>query len=150
MTKSVSVIVRPKLVRAAPISYSSKYCSTIIAGLHQGGVGAEPGGGAFVGENTAIDADRAPRQRQRRAVGRTHLLRRLERGKRRIGGKGRPIVDRRRPDARGLEPVERSEEHTSELQSLMRISYAVFCLKKTKENNKYKTQRVTRSTRKKT
>src|SRR3546814_8204344 len=30
----------------------------------------------------------------------------------------------------------RSEEHTSELQSLMRISYAVFCLKK-KNNNKY-------------
>src|SRR3546814_3535247 len=28
---------------------------------------------------------------------------------------------------------QRSEEHTSELQSLMRISYAVFCLKKTKE-----------------
>src|SRR3546814_5026049 len=30
----------------------------------------------------------------------------------------------------------RSEEHTSELQSLMRISYAVFCLKKTKPHNK--------------
>src|SRR3546814_3074070 len=29
----------------------------------------------------------------------------------------------------------RSEEHTSELQSLMRISYAVFCLKKNKETN---------------
>src|SRR3546814_6906126 len=29
--------------------------------------------------------------------------------------------------------VERSEEHTSELQSLMRISYAVFCLKKKKK-----------------
>src|SRR3546814_2067284 len=29
--------------------------------------------------------------------------------------------------------VRRSEEHTSELQSLMRISYAVFCLKKTKK-----------------
>src|SRR3546814_5515351 len=29
---------------------------------------------------------------------------------------------------------ERSEEHTSELQSLMRISYAVFCLKKKKNN----------------
>src|SRR3546814_8955299 len=28
----------------------------------------------------------------------------------------------------------RSEEHTSELQSLMRISYAVFCLKKTRDN----------------
>src|SRR3546814_410550 len=34
---------------------------------------------------------------------------------------------------------ERSEEHTSELQSLMRISYAVFCLKKKKENNKMHT-----------
>src|SRR3546814_7583121 len=31
----------------------------------------------------------------------------------------------------------RSEEHTSELQSLMRISYAVFCLKKKKHNKKY-------------
>src|SRR3546814_3548402 len=30
--------------------------------------------------------------------------------------------------------VARSEEHTSELQSLMRISYAVFCLKKKKKN----------------
>src|SRR3546814_3188162 len=30
----------------------------------------------------------------------------------------------------------RSEEHTSELQSLMRISYAVFCLKKKKQKNK--------------
>src|SRR3546814_5720688 len=30
---------------------------------------------------------------------------------------------------------QRSEEHTSELQSLMRISYAVFCLKKTKQPN---------------
>src|SRR3546814_1280573 len=32
--------------------------------------------------------------------------------------------------------LERSEEHTSELQSLMRISYAVFCLKKKKKNIK--------------
>src|SRR3546814_6364699 len=32
-------------------------------------------------------------------------------------------------------PACRSEEHTSELQSLMRISYAVFCLKKKKKNN---------------
>src|SRR3546814_2358765 len=32
--------------------------------------------------------------------------------------------------------AERSEEHTSELQSLMRISYAVFCLKKKKQHNK--------------
>src|SRR3546814_4082305 len=33
-----------------------------------------------------------------------------------------------------LKPAGRSEEHTSELQSLMRISYAVFCLKKKKHN----------------
>src|SRR3546814_1327445 len=32
--------------------------------------------------------------------------------------------------SRGGQRVARSEEHTSELQSLMRISYAVFCLKK--------------------
>src|SRR3546814_7439658 len=32
-------------------------------------------------------------------------------------------------------PFKRSEEHTSELQSLMRISYAVFCLKKTTQND---------------
>src|SRR3546814_4966136 len=36
-------------------------------------------------------------------------------------------------DLFGHLPVVRSEEHTSELQSLMRISYAVFCLKKKKK-----------------
>src|SRR3546814_4361901 len=49
------------------------------------------------------------------------------------------------PRTRGDEPVHRmapearacrSEEHTSELQSLMRISYAVFCLKKKKKQKK--------------
>src|SRR3546814_7142911 len=38
-------------------------------------------------------------------------------------------------DRLSLDDTLRSEEHTSELQSLMRISYAVFCLKKT--NNRY-------------
>src|SRR3546814_9165770 len=41
----------------------------------------------------------------------------------------------------GIIECARSEEHTSELQSLMRISYAVFCLKKKKK----KKVRVTRS-----
>src|SRR3546814_5964885 len=36
--------------------------------------------------------------------------------------------------------IRRSEEHTSELKSLMRISYAVFCLKKKKYNNKKPTR----------
>src|SRR3546814_9494446 len=36
----------------------------------------------------------------------------------------------------GIVAAKRSEEHTSELQSLMRISYAVFCLKKKKKTDK--------------
>src|SRR3546814_10565556 len=48
-------------------------------------------------------------------------------------------------DARAHVEVEpmatRSEEHTTELQSLMRISYAVFCLKKKKNKTEYKQRR---------
>src|SRR3546814_3093491 len=51
------------------------------------------------------------------ALSRQHLVRHLD----------------RRPDGRAVHRT-RSEEHTSELQSLMRISYAVFCLKKKKKN----------------
>src|SRR3546814_7431024 len=40
---------------------------------------------------------------------------------------------------RGMSMMGRSEEHTSELQSLMRISYAVFCLKNKIQINKHKT-----------
>src|SRR3546814_4220955 len=47
-------------------------------------------------------------------------------------------VEFRRRRAFGALHAERSEEHTSELQSLMRISYAVFCLKKKKQNKKKK------------
>src|SRR3546814_8149122 len=46
------------------------------------------------------------------------------------------VLDVEMPGMNGLDALphilERSEEHTSELQSLMRISYAVFCLKKQK------------------
>src|SRR3546814_9762960 len=45
-------------------------------------------------------------------------------------------------DARTRIAAKRSEEHTSELQSLMRISYAVFCLKKKHKNNTTKPQKV--------
>src|SRR3546814_7801155 len=47
------------------------------------------------------------------------------------------MVQRRLREANGREchlSLPRSEEHTSELQSLMRISYAVFCLKKKTQN----------------
>src|SRR3546814_3395414 len=42
--------------------------------------------------------------------------------------------DRAAQDEKATPRQHRSEEHTSELQSLMRISYAVFCLKKKKKN----------------
>src|SRR3546814_7335633 len=71
---------------------------------------------------------------------------------RRTGRHRRPTIDRscggaerigyldRRPPVYGISDVARSEEHTSELQSLMRISYAVFCLKKKikKKHHEYK------------
>src|SRR3546814_2303828 len=69
------------------------------------------------------------------------LLRRVERARTSAQtGDGEPplvlgdlTIDRAaRRVFRGTE--ERSEEHTSELQSLMRISYAVFCLKKKKKH----------------
>src|SRR3546814_1791754 len=44
-------------------------------------------------------------------------------------------VSRRHPAWLRAPPRGRSEEHTSELQSLMRISYAVFCLKKKNTRN---------------
>src|SRR3546814_3772414 len=52
--------------------------------------------------------------------------------------------DRHRQQARADRRRHRSEEHTSELQSLMRISYAVFCLKKKIPNtyDKHNTQRT--------
>src|SRR3546814_6733396 len=46
-----------------------------------------------------------------------------------------PRIAQYSTDCRDLELDGRSEEHTSELQSLVRISYAVFCLKKQRHNN---------------
>src|SRR3546814_16975753 len=79
----------------------------------------------------------ADRGRRARARGR----RRRRRGRR----NARPRRDRgadARPGGRSAARDRlRSEEHTSELQSLMRISYAVFCLKKKTSNiNNYNTQ----------
>src|SRR3546814_9520080 len=65
----------------------------------------------------------------------------------------RPEMERTRPaewaafrrswrDGRSAVTFSRSEEHTSELQSLMRISYAVFCLKKKKTRKQDSTEKV--------
>src|SRR3546814_4440708 len=53
----------------------------------------------------------------------------------------RPVAARNHAQSRS--GWDRSEEHTSELQSLMRISYAVFCLKKKKNYNKNKPNTTT-------
>src|SRR3546814_3587844 len=58
-----------------------------------------------------------------------HVERGWHRHAGRRGDEGQP------PPVPTREPAVRSEEHTSELQSLMRISYAVFCLKQKTTNN---------------
>src|SRR3546814_4402511 len=54
-----------------------------------------------------------------------------------LGHSGAGLLATGGAQGRLIRAVERSEEHTSELQSLMRISYAVFCLKK-KNNDRLK------------
>src|SRR3546814_4473455 len=73
------------------------------------------------------DLFRRHRQRQDRGAAAARYLR-----PRRAADRGRR---ERRGGAGDAGPIRRSEEHTSELQSLMRISYAVFCLKQKKNNN---------------
>src|SRR3546814_8913330 len=58
----------------------------------------------------------------------------------RMGGFEQITLDNRFECVPRTDPRARSEEHTSELQSLMRISYAVFCLKKKNIHTKNKTQ----------
>src|SRR3546814_8871076 len=67
-------------------------------------------------ERLALAASTRPRRRRTRVPGLA------------AGEHGVPSTNRRAERFR-------SEEHTSELQSLMRISYAVFCLKKKKQQN---------------
>src|SRR3546814_3707615 len=65
---------------------------------------------------------------------------RLDRSRRlhpQAGAVDHPQPQRVVPVQQRLQHGQRSEEHTSELQSLMRISYAVFCLKKKKTNKYY-------------
>src|SRR3546814_1505122 len=92
--------------------------------LFRSGVGAQEAGravGGVVDAGVAQARARCQVQRQRR---------RVEVAVRAVG----EVVFGE--DQRGAFAHVRSEEHTSELQSLMRISYAVFCLKK-KKNTPY-------------
>src|SRR3546814_4389671 len=53
-----------------------------------------------------------------------------------VAGRRQEALDRAIAGREHMAAMTRSEEHTSELQSLMRISYAVFCLKKKKNMHK--------------
>src|SRR3546814_2942085 len=81
-------------------------------------------------EQTIVDAHIVPRAVD--PVAREHFQRAAcQRGLGADAGKGAILDMREQPSLQvALRLVLRSEEHTSELQSLMRISYAVFCLKK--------------------
>src|SRR3546814_4344620 len=71
-----------------------------------------------------------------RRVQRSRLPFRLERILSWIAGKANGVTAPEVPRGRFSGGTVRSEEHTSELQSLMRISYAVFCLKNKKKSRK--------------
>src|SRR3546814_2120869 len=97
--------------------------------------GVESAGEALFVDDLRMPATHRP-ERVEREVGRERQARQHRR--RRQGAVVRPV----RHAARGVAEQAawfRSEEHTSELQSLMRISYAVFCLKK-KKNQPQTTQ----------
>src|SRR3546814_6108317 len=116
--------------------WSSDVCSSDFLLAELLGELAQPHIGARGQQPRQIGAHGADRRRNRHVVvvedddqpriGRTGIVHRL------IGHAGRhgAVADH-------ADDVVRSEEHTSELQSLMRISYAVFCLKK-KNTNKIK------------
>src|SRR3546814_4563000 len=127
--------------------WSSDVCSSDLVGLAQaaldaaelGDVGVR-GHEAAAGHRVAADLDDAAvghhafgQVRAARAhEGKAPLQRAFEVAAWRLPGQ-RPATE---VGDRTADPQQRSEEHTSELQSLMRISYAVFCLKKKKQTQR--------------
>src|SRR3546814_1365111 len=83
----------------------------------------------------------SPKARQAKSKARIKSFDQLvEAQEKRIPGKAQIVIQvPQRLGGKVIEVENRSEEHTSELQSLMRISYAVFCLKKKKQTQKEKT-----------
>src|SRR3546814_1550897 len=92
--------------------------TTLFRSADRGAIGEDRGGGA-VRHRHAAAADRQQGAGGDQPGGVPQVPRR---GRLDLGAHG--------PDPRPRGGRARSEEHTSELQSLMRISYAVFCLKK--------------------
>src|SRR3546814_2141414 len=114
--------------------WSSDVCSSDLLGLSLAREADDEGGA-----DGEVRADRTPAlDAFKRLVYRTRPLHQLQHA--RAGVLERDVeVRQQRRHAVGValrhqrdDVVDRSEEHTSELQSLMRISYDVFCLKKKK------------------
>src|SRR3546814_5338033 len=94
--------------------------------------------GLLIGSDVRLGLDTAPEERRITIMGRPDLtafyaaaLKEAGRECAQVDGEQAFLAGAR------LLAKERSEEHTSELQSLMRISYAVFCLKKKNTNQRY-------------
>src|SRR3546814_4142101 len=116
--------------------WSSDVCSSDLEEHRP--AGRAGGGGRVAGRAGRDRADDVPGRGDQAAAGRQALPRAGAGRARRLRARGLlqlPFADGAHAALRDrtLRPLLRSEEHTSELQSLMRISYAVFCLKKKKE-----------------
>src|SRR3546814_2952714 len=115
----------PRSTRTAPLfPYTTLFRSRLAGGAVRGHPrrAAPAGPLTFVtgrGPHQVLRAARVPGRQRPRPLGRHTPLRRAS---------GR----RHRRAHQDPQPGRRSEEHTSELQSLMRTSYAAFCLKKKK------------------
>src|SRR3546814_9402319 len=108
--------------------WSSDVCSSDLGGgvdQHDAAVGGGGGEHAFLGEGDGAIEELLAADALLHAVAAQQPGRRGPAEQAARGRHPHPVLG-----------VHRSEEHTSELQSLMRISYAVFCLKK-KKNNTY-------------
>src|SRR3546814_9443289 len=103
----------PRSTRTDTLLPYTTLCRSDDAALHAANPGFEPGGGDV----------RLPLHEARQPL-LLHVL--VDRVRQLVG---------LRTFHRRVRERARSEEHTSELQSLMRISYAVFCLKKKKQTN---------------
>src|SRR3546814_2295743 len=113
--------------------WSSDVCSSDLGGLRLPGASKE----AFRLRFSSPSKPKIPSKSDRpgAAEGRQAFPAGLKRGRRAASGGGPACFPRCKISPACFQAC-RSEEHTSELQSLMRISYAVSCLKKTKHTNK--------------
>src|SRR3546814_6607874 len=133
-----SLILKPS--EKSPLSAIRIAELALEAGIPPGVFNVLPGFGKGAGEPLALHMDvdgivftgsTAVGKHLLQCAGRSNMKRAFME----CGGKSPNLIFADAPDLAEAARAARSEEHTSELQSLMRISYAVFCLKKNKKHN---------------